>query len=182
LRQLVTRTNPKFSKELKAIDTGYANFKRVEKAAGLVGAVEGVFSPAQLQSAVRASDKSKDKGRFATGSALMQDLSETGKTVLGNKLPDSGTPYRGMLPLFLGGGAGAAGYPTIAAGLLTGPILYSEPGQRLAATLLTQRPAGSNALANQLRGNERAKLAALMAAQAGNRIPQDNGLLSGQMK
>ena len=182
LLDLIRRSNPKSAAELKAIDTGYANFKRVEKAAGLVGSEEGIFSPAQLQSAVRASDKSKDKGRFATGSALMQDLSETGKTVLGNKLPDSGTPYRGMLPLFLGGGAGAAGYPTIAAGLLTGPILYSEPGQRLAATLLTQRPAGANALANQLRGNERAKLAALMAAQAGNRIPQDNGLLSGQIR
>ena len=182
LLDLIRRSNPKSASELKAIDTGYANFKRVEKAAGLVGSEEGIFSPAQLQSAVRASDKSKDKGRFATGSALMQDLSETGKTVLGNKLPDSGTPYRGMLPLFLGGGAGAAGYPTIAAGLLTGPILYSEPGQRLAATLLTQRPAGANALANQLRGNERAKLAALMAAQAGNRIPQEDGLLSGQIR
>jgi hypothetical protein len=168
LRQLVIRNNPQFAKELKAIDTGYANFKRVEKAAGLVGSEEGVFSPSQLQSAVRATDRSKDKGQFATGNALMQDLSETGKTVLGNKLPDSGTPYRGMLPLLLGGGAGVAGYPTLAAGMLAGPALYSAPGQRMAATLLTQRPAGANALANQFRGNDRAKLAALMAAQAGN--------------
>jgi len=182
LRQLVTRTNPKFSKELKAIDTGYANFKRVEKAAGLVGAEEGVFSPAQLQSAIRASDKSKDKGKFATGDALMQDLSEAGKTVLGNKVPDSGTPYRGMLPYFLGGGAGVAGYPAITAGLLTGPILYSAPGQKLTATLLTKRPAGANALADQFRGNERAKLAALMAAQAGNRIPREDGLFSGPIR
>lgn len=182
LRQLVTRTNPKFSKELKAIDTGYANFKRVEKAAGLVGAEGGVFSPAQLQSAIRASDKSKDKGKFATADALMQDLSEAGKTVLGNKVPDSGTPYRGMLPYFLGGGAGVAGYPAITAGLLTGPMLYSAPGQKLTATLLTKRPAGANALADQFRGNERAKLAALMAAQAGNRIPRDDGLLSGQIR
>jgi hypothetical protein len=182
LRQLVTRTNPKFSKELKAIDTGYANFKRVEKAAGLVGAEGGVFSPAQLQSAIRASDKSKDKGKFATGDAFMQDLSEAGKTVLGNKVPDSGTPYRGMLPLFLGGSAGVAGYPAITAGLLTGPMLYSAPGQKLTATLLTKRPAGANALADQFRGNERAKLAALMAAQAGNRIPREDGLLSGQIR
>ena len=98
----------------------------------------------------------------------MQDLSETGKTVLGNKLPDSGTPYRSLLAMLAGGGAGVAGYPALAAGLLAGPALYSAPGQRMAATLLTQRPAGANALANQFRGNDRAKLAALMAAQAGN--------------
>lgn len=168
LLDLIRRFNPQSAAELKAIDTGYANFKRVEKAAGLVGSEEGIFSPAQLQSAVRAADRSKDKSQFATGNALMQDLSETGKTVLGNKLPDSGTPYRGMLPLLLGGGAGVAGYPALAAGMLAGPALYSAPGQRMAATLLTQRPAGANALANQFRGNERAKLAALMAAQAGN--------------
>lgn len=180
LRQLVIRNNPQFAKELKAIDTGYANFKRVEKAAGLVGSEEGVFSPSQLQSAVRATDRSKDKGQFATGNALMQDLSETGKTVLGNKLPDSGTPYRGMLPLLLGGGAGAAGYPAIAAGMLAGPALYSAPGQRMAATLLTQRPSGANALANQFRGNDRAKLAALMANQASNTGNQQFNFLSGQ--
>ena len=168
VRKLVNRSNPQFAKELKAIDTGYANFKRIEKAAGMVTSDEGVFSPAQLQSAVRASDRSKDKGQFAIGNALMQDLSETGKTVLGNKLPDSGTPYRSLLAMLAGGGAGVAGYPALAAGLLAGPALYSAPGQRMAATLLTQRPAGANALANQFRGNDRAKLAALMAAQAGN--------------
>jgi hypothetical protein len=180
LLDLIRRSNPQSAAELKAIDTGYANFKRVEKAAGLVSSDEGVFSPAQLQSSVRASDRSKDKGQFATGNALMQDLSEPGKTVLGNKLPDSGTPYRAMLPLILGGGAGAAGYPALAAGMLAGPALYSAPGQRMAATLLTQRPAGANALANQFRGNDKAKLAALMAAQAGNTGNAQFNFLSGQ--
>jgi len=146
----------------------------------MVSSDEGVFSPAQLQSAVRASDRSKDKGQFATGNALMQDLSETGKTVLGNKLPDSGTPYRSLLAMLASGGAGVAGYPALAAGLLAGPALYSAPGQRMAATLLTQRPAGANALANQFRGNDRAKLAALMAAQAGNTGNAQFNFLSGQ--
>ena len=66
-RQLVTRSNPNYAKELNAINTGYANFKRVQNAASKVGAEEGVFSPAQLQNAVRAMDKSKDKARFAEG-------------------------------------------------------------------------------------------------------------------
>jgi hypothetical protein len=168
VRQLVIRNNPQFSKELKAIDTGYANFKRVEKAAALTGAEEGVFSPAQLQSAVRAMDKSKDKSRFATGQALMQDLSETGKTVLGNKLPDSGTPYRSLAALIASGGAAGAGYPVIAGGLLAGPALYSAPGQRLAAAALTARPAGAAAVANQLRANQGIKTGTLAANQLAN--------------
>jgi len=173
VRQLVIRNNPQFSKELKAIDTGYANFKRVEKAAGLTGAEEGVFSPAQLQSAVRAMDRSKDKSKFATGEALMQDLSETGKTVLGNKLPDSGTPYRSLAALIASGGAAGAGYPVIAGGLLAGPALYSAPGQRLMASALTSRPAGAATMANQLRTNQELKQAALAANQLGN---QQSGL------
>lgn len=168
LLDLIRRSNPQNAAELKAIDTGYANFKRVEKAAGLIGAEEGIFSPAQLQSAVKASDRSKDKSQFATGQALMQDLSETGKTVLGNKLPDSGTPYRSLAALIASGSAGAAGYPAIAAGMLAGPALYSAPGQRLAAAALTSRPASAAAVANQLRANQGIKAGTLAANQLAN--------------
>ena len=167
-RQLVIRSNPANAAELKAIDTGYANFKRVQRAAGLTGAEEGIFSPAQLQNAVRAMDRSKDKSKFATGQALMQDLSEKGKVVLGNKLPDSGTPYRSLAALIASGGAAGAGYPTLAAGMLAGPALYSAPGQRLAATLLTARPVGAAAIANQLRANQGIKSGALAANQLAN--------------
>jgi hypothetical protein len=167
-RQLVIRSNPQNAKELKAIDTGYANFKRVQRASGITGAEEGIFSPAQLQSAVRAMDRSKDKSQFATGEALMQDLSETGKTVLGNKLPDSGTPYRSLAALIASGGAAGAGYPAIAAGMLAGPALYSAPGQRLAAAALTARPAGAAAVANQLRANQGIKTGTLAANQLAN--------------
>jgi hypothetical protein len=168
VRQLVTRNNPQFSKELKAIDTGYANFKRVEAAAALSGAEAGIFSPAQLQSAVRTMDKSKDHSEFSKGQALMQDLSEPAKTILGNKLPDSGTPYRSLAALIASGGAAGAGYPAIAAGMLAGPALYSAPGQRLAAAALTARPAGAAAVANQLRANQGIKTGTLAANQLAN--------------
>ena len=168
VRQLVTRNNPQFAKELKAIDTGYANFKRVEAAAALSGAEAGIFSPAQLQSAVRTMDKSKDHSEFSKGQALMQDLSEPAKTILGNKLPDSGTPYRSLAALIASGSAGVAGYPAIAAGMLAGPALYSAPGQRLAAAALTSRPAGAAAVANQLRANQGIKTGALAANQLAN--------------
>ena len=168
VRQLVTRSNPQYAKELKAIDTGYANFKRVERAASGLGAEEGIFSPAQLQNAVKAMDRSKDKGQFAQGNALMQDLSESAKTALGNKVPDSGTPYRSMVAaLAASGGAGAAGFPAIAASLIASPLLYSQAGQNMLAAILTKRPDFANALAAQLNSSEKAKLAALMASQAG---------------
>jgi len=167
VRQLVTRSNPQFASELKAIDTGYANFKRVEKAAAGLGAEEGIFSPAQLQNAVKAMDKSKDKGKFAKGDALMQDLSESAKTALGNKVPDSGTPYRSMVAaLAASGGAGAMGMPGIAAALVASPLLYSQAGQNMLANILTKRPDFANALAAQLNTSDKAKLAALIAAQA----------------
>jgi len=168
VRQLVTRSNPQYAKELKAIDTGYANFKRVERAASSLGAEEGIFSPAQLQNAVKAMDRSKDKGQFAQGGALMQDLSESAKTALGNKVPDSGTPYRSMMAaLAASGGAGAMGMPGVAAALIASPLLYSQTGQNMLAAILTKRPDFANALAAQLNTSEKAKLAALMAAQAG---------------
>ena len=168
VRQLVTRSNPQYAKELKAIDTGYANFKRVERAASSLGAEEGIFSPAQLQNAIKAMDKSKDKGQFAQGNALMQDLSESAKTALGNKVPDSGTPYRSMMAaLAASGGAGAAGFPAIAASLIASPLLYSQTGQNMLAAILTKRPDFANALAAQLNTSEKAKLAALVAAQGG---------------
>lgn len=168
VRQLVTRSNPQYASELKAIDKGYANFKRVERASAGLGAEEGIFSPAQLQSAVKAMDRSKDKSKFAKGEALMQDLSESAKIALGNKVPDSGTPYRSMMAaLAASGGAGAMGMPGIASALIASPLLYSQTGQNALAALLTKRPDIANELATQLRGNDQAKLAALIAAQAG---------------
>jgi len=151
LRGLIQRTNPDYAKELKEINSGYANFKRIQRAAAGLGAEDGIFSPAQLQNAVKALDRSKDKGRFAKGDALMQDLSESGKNVLGSSVPDSGTPYRMAATLGASGGAGAfMGLPA-AAGMLAAPLAYSRPGQNALASILTQRPNGAADLAKLLR-------------------------------
>jgi len=129
---------PSVSKQLKATNTGWANFKRVQRAAAGLGAEEGVFSAAQLQSAVKALDRSKDKGAFARGNALMQDLSEPAKKVMGNKVPNSGTADR-LFPVGLG--AALATEPMAAtAALLTGGAAYSRHGQNALAALLTRRP------------------------------------------
>lgn len=144
LRSLLTRSNPQAADQLKKINTGWANFKRVQRAAGSVAAEDGVFSPAQLQGAAKALDRSKDKGAFARGNALMQDLSEPGKGVLGNKLPDSGTAERGLT-------AGMFLDPRSYVAALTAPLAYSKTGQNALATALTKRPESAKTIAETLR-------------------------------
>lgn len=149
LDDLVIRSNPQYADQLKAINTGWANFKRVQKAAGYLGADDGLFTPAQLQGAVRAADRSKDKARFAEGNALMQDLSGAGKAVLTNKVPDSGTAARAMY----GVGALASGIvnPAIPAGLLGGAAMYTPQAQALLRTLASSRGQSAEAMADALR-------------------------------
>jgi hypothetical protein len=151
LRRTVERSNPQVANELRAINQGWANFKRVQNAAGRVAAEDGIFSPAQLQGAVRAGDRSKDKGAFARGSALMQDLSDPAREVLGNKVPDSGSPFRLLMTLGATGAAGGLGGVPGVAAAMAAPVMYSRPGQNALATLLARRPAGADQAANALR-------------------------------
>lgn len=148
LRTLVERSNPGQAKELKALNTAWANFKRPQRAAGALGAEDGIFSPAQLQNAVKALDRSKDHARFAEGRALMQDLSGAGKSVLGNNVPDSGTAGR----LMLGGGASLLD-PTMTAPVLLGggALMYTRPMQGLLSGAVSARPQSAQAAANALR-------------------------------
>ena len=146
VRKMVERGNPKYAGELSKVNTAYANLLRVENAAAKQGAKEGVFTPAQLESASRALDTSLRKRASAHGKALMQDLGTAGDVVLAQKLPDSGTASRLMYGLGgAGAGAGylAAGLPGVAAtgaGLGLGALAYTQPAQKALASLLTQRP------------------------------------------
>lgn len=151
MRDTLPRVNPGFSNELKAINTGYANYARIRQAASstATGAREGIFTPAQLAQAVRAQDASAGKGASATGKALMQDLAEQGTNVLSPKVADSGTVGRATLA---GGGvlAGATGtaIPLVAA-LTASTLPYL--GRKTAATVLTKRPESAKKLAELIR-------------------------------
>lgn len=150
LRDLLQRQAGQNADELQAVNAGWANFKRAQGAAGRVGAEAGDFTPAQFQSAVRGLDKSKDKGAFARGSALGQDLGDAGKSVLTGKVPDSGTPGRA----FLGLGALGSSYlvdPALAAGVLGGAAAYLPLSQRLLVAAAASRPAAAQPAANALR-------------------------------
>jgi hypothetical protein len=150
LRDMLRRQAGPEADSLAKANKGWANFKRVQKAAGYLGAEDGNFSPAQFQGAVKAADRSKDKAAFARGDALLQDLGDAGKSVLSGKVGNSFTADRMML----GGGAlGGLGYlnPMTAAGLAGGAALYLSPIQRALVGSVSSRPQFAQPVAEAVR-------------------------------
>lgn len=157
VRNAINNSLPRYNapdavQNLSNANAAYANFVRLRGAAGSQGAMNngGIFTPAQLQSAVRAADKSAGKGASATGNALMQDFSQDAMNVLGKGYPDSGTA--GRL-----GTAGAVGALFAHPAMLLSPwtyaaaapaLAYTPMGQRLAQGLLMSRPAAAQAVGN----------------------------------
>jgi hypothetical protein len=142
---------------LSKANAAWANFVRLRTAAASQGAMNngGVFTAAQLNNAVRQSDKSVGKGASATGNALMQDFSGAGQQVLGSKYPDSGTAGRAMLGLAASAAAGHALLPAAVAGPAgvlgaAAAAPYTKYGQALAQALLMSRPAGAVPVGNAL--------------------------------
>lgn len=140
-KEMVERNaGPEAAETIRGLNRNYADFLRVERAASMQGAREGVFSGDNLSSAVRALDQSGNKGRFAQGNAVMQDLSDAGKTTLGGTVSNSGTIDRATLASLLGlGGAGVAGVneyyggPGYLTALAAAPAIYSRTGSKYAA-------------------------------------------------
>lgn len=161
LRNMLGRVSPDNASELQAINKGYANLLRAQKAASYVGNESGNFSPVQLQTAVKALDQTKNKRAFATGNALMQDLSEAGKNVLGSSVPDSGTPFRHAVEVGLGGLVGHTALPEpisaaalpAAAGIGLAALPYTQTGQKLATLLLAKRPVAAQGIAQGIKNS-----------------------------
>lgn len=170
LRDMLLRNNPAHAGELGKINEAFANLVRVERAGAMTGAEEGVFTPAHLLNAVKAGDSSARKNAFARGDALMQDLADAGKTVMGSKVPDSGTPYRHIVGLGGLGGLGAVD-PATAIGTATGlagaATAYTRPGRAVMEYLLAHRPPGAQQAASILRLPATAPLGGLLAQQYG---------------
>ncbi len=131
VHETVARQNPDVAKDLKAVDNGWMNFKRAQRAASTVGSDKGVFTPAQLLSATRALDRSKDKSASARGEAPMQDLAQAGKSTLASSVPDSGTATRAVVEAGALGGLGHLLNPAAGATALGAMSIYSPPVQAL---------------------------------------------------
>lgn len=148
-RSALERGNPKFAPQLRKINQSYATFTRIQDAAARMGTEEGVFTPNHLMSAVQRQDKSARKGAFARGDALLQELAETGKKVLGVKYPDSGTAGR---LANMGAGVALVTNPALTiGGGMAASLPYTQTGQSVAKNLLTQRSPWAKPVGNALR-------------------------------
>ena len=122
LRDSLERNSPPGVREhIASANTSWAIYKRLEAAAGRRPASGGVASPMDFLQSVKKLDRSKDKGAFARGDALMQPLAMSGYEVLRNVVGDSGTyertarNSRGILGEMAGGALGATHGPIGAA-------------------------------------------------------------------
>lgn len=155
LRTWLARANPQSAGDIQKANAAWAEMLRVRNASGRAGEEPGLFTPAQLQAAAK---KYSSESQFTGGRALMGDYADAGRQVLGNTVPDSGTPYRSILTLLGLGGAAAGGVPFSLPALAgyggaTGlsAALYSPLGRRMLAAALASRPAGASALAGGVR-------------------------------
>lgn len=94
IRDQLGRAFPGRASMLDDADKAWAGYKRVEDAANMARNNGGVFSPAQLMSAIYHGDKSGS--RKALGDSMLQDWADIGNTYIRDKVPDSGTAGRAL--------------------------------------------------------------------------------------
>ena len=169
-RNALERQNPNYAAQLQGINGSYARYAVLRNAAQRVGDNERPIMPGQLSAAVKAKDSSVEKNAFARGQALMQDLSDPALSVLGAKVPDSGTPGRLMTAGLFGGlGLGYLTNPLVGLGLAGAAAGYStNAGRQAMFALLARRPDLARAIGDAMVQN---------AGRAGGAA----GVLSGNM-
>ena len=165
LKQQMVRSNPQIAQQLKSADEGWANLVRIEKAGEAAKNAGGVFTPAQLNAAIKSADDSVRGRAVARGTALMQDLGSSAQKVIGSKVPDSGTAGRlgwsaGLV------GAGALNLPATVATGVGGSLLYTRPVQNMLVKMISERP-------------DSAKDVALLLRQLSTFRPAGNALAAG---
>lgn len=146
---MIARNSPEAGAAIDQADRAWRNFATLRRAAASPGAQGGVFSPAQLRAAVRASDKSVGKGATARGDANMFDLADAATEIMNGKVPDSGTAGR-MLLASLAGGAVSPFSPVVLKGMATAfavSIPYLLTARKLAGTALQAKSAAQRAAA-----------------------------------
>lgn len=150
LRRELAYQNPKLSKELRGIHDAFISHLPVERAASMVGAEGRVFSPSQLQSAIKAVDRSKNKSAFASGKVPLYQEMEDAMKVLGKNVPDSGTAQR------LSTGLGLVSLPLTAKALIpptvASALLYNRPALGALTTLATERPQALRSVSDIVEG------------------------------
>lgn len=140
MRDNLERSNPRYADELRQLNTGWAMYARMRAAAARRATSEGVFTPNDLLSAIKAQDSSVGKGAFARGDALMQTFAEAGQAVLPSKLPSSGTSERLAAMGAIGAGSWWLGHPVLALGAAAAAAPYTRPGMWATGRAALGRP------------------------------------------
>lgn len=152
IRESLARNNPEYAERLANINTAFSRYARIRAAGSMANTTE-MFSPAQLSAAVRRTDISSGKDKYATGTAIMQDLADAAEKVLPNKYPESGTAGRLLTPFAIGGAGGAAASglinPYVATALGVGTLPYFARGAT--TSLMARRPEWAQQLADTIR-------------------------------
>ncbi|CAB5194419.1 hypothetical protein UFOVP176_5 [uncultured Caudovirales phage] len=141
-KEQLAAQNPKMTPQLRRVDSAYGDLSVMERAAANGGAVNGVFTPKNYQTAVRQADVSRQKRSFARGNARGQDVAEAAMETLGK---DSASTLEGRLALSnLGGSAVALAASPVAA------LMYTDAGKKAVDTLMRSRPDLARQLGAQL--------------------------------
>lgn len=138
LKEGLRKQNPEYTSELRRIDSAYGDISVMKAAAANTGAENGVFTPRQYKTAVRQSDRTKNKNLYAAGSARGQDVAESAVSVME---PKQTANLEGRIALSNVGGYTMAANPATALPIaLAAPILYSESGVKMINALMRERP------------------------------------------
>ncbi len=106
LANVIGRHNPQAGQMIDSANQGWSVYTRMRNAASK--AKGGIFTPGQLQTAVRSLDRSVGKGNVAKGQAVLQDLSNAAWETMPDGFGNPGT-------------ADAAGWGVLGVGVLTNP-------------------------------------------------------------
>jgi hypothetical protein len=148
LKEGLRKQNPKYTSELRRIDSAYGDISVMKTAAANTGAENGVFTPRQYKTAVRQSDTTRKKTQFAAGTARGQDVAEDAVSVME---PRQTANLEGRIALSNVGGYTMAANPATALPVaLVAPLLYSESGIKAMETLLRSRPDAAKKIGQML--------------------------------
>jgi len=131
---LERHTAPEVLDAYRAANRAYRNMITIEQASGMLGTEGGQFGGSQLLNAVKATDQSVRRNRFARGEAGdLQDLAEDAKAVMTPRVRNSGTGERYFmqnLPFAIGAAAAGTGNMGVAAGIPAVLGMHTRPVHR----------------------------------------------------
>lgn len=140
---MAQRQNPGVAAKIKALDKGWAELVRVERAA--VNTADGVITPQGYQAAIKGADRSVRKRAASRGEAMGQDFAKDASKALPGKVPNSGTFDRmAANSIYTVVGAGVAPLAMAARGATA--VVTRNPGpiaRRASNALIPLRPAAA---------------------------------------